>query len=49
MKPQRRDELAEVIERFWRGVDVEKCQKYIRHLRKVIPKVIEDNGEATDF
>ena len=49
VKPQRKYELVEGIERFWLGVDVEKCQKYIRHLRKVIPKVIEDNGEATGF
>ena len=30
-------------------MSVAKCQKYIGHLNKVIPKVIEMNGEATGF
>lgn len=29
------------------GVDTAKYQKYIRHLRKVIPKIIELKGTAT--
>ena len=33
--------LVDGITMFWRTVDKLKCGKYIRHLRKVIPKVIE--------
>ena len=42
-------ELQQGILRFWRTVSVEKCRKYIGHLKKVIPKIIEVNGEATGF
>lgn len=49
VKPTTRDELKEGIKDFWKTVTVAKCQKYIGHLRKVIPKVIELNGEATGY
>lgn len=35
VKPRTKQELLDGIESFWLTVDVEKCQKYIRHLRKV--------------
>ena len=47
VKPKTKPELINGIEAFWRTVSKEKCIKYIRHLRKVIPKVIELNGCAT--
>ena len=34
---------------FWRTVDRAKCGKYIAHLRKVIPKVIQVKGEASIY
>ena len=49
VKPQRKDELIQGIKRFWETVDVAKCKKYIGHLQKVIPKVIEQNGEPTGY
>lgn len=50
VKPQTKDQLIDGIEQFWHSrVDVAKCRKYIEHLRKVIPKVIEVNGEATGY
>ena len=49
IKPKTQLELRQGILRFWRTVSVEKCRKYIGHLRKVIPKIIEVNGEATGF
>ena len=49
IKPRTKDELIACIIAFWHTVDKEKCQKYIRHLRKVIPKVIELNGAATGY
>ena len=49
MKPKSKDELVDGIMRFWGTVTVPKCRKYIQHLQKVIPKIIEINGERTGF
>lgn len=37
------------IKKFWATVDVAKCNKYIDHLKKVVPRVIELDGDATGF
>jgi len=50
VKPQTKDELILGIEGFWGSVSGEKCRKYIRHLQKVIPRVVEmllDNNYFT--
>ena len=47
VKPRTKDELVQGIKDFWNTVHVQKCTKYIRHLRKVLPKVIELEGAAT--
>ena len=49
VKPSRKEELVEGIVQFWETVDVAKCRKYIRHLRKVLPRVIECNGGPTGY
>ena len=49
IKPKNKQELVDGIVTFWRTVDVQKCNKYINHLKKVIPKVIELNGSATGY
>ena len=49
VKPQTKEQLIDGIEQFWHTVNEEKCRRYIGHLRKVIPKVIEVNGEATGY
>ena len=49
VKPKTKEELVQGIERFWSKVDVEKCNKYINHLNKVIPRVIEMEGLATGY
>lgn len=49
VKPRTKQELIDGIETFWSTVTLEKCKKYIRHLRKVIPKVIELKGAATGY
>lgn len=41
IKPRTKEELVAGITKFWATVDRAKCAKYIGHLRKVIPKVIE--------
>ena len=38
IKPKNKAELIEGIEVFWSTVDVNKRNKYINHLKKVIPK-----------
>ena len=49
IKPKRKEELVEGIKTFWETVTMEKCKKYIGHLKKVIPKVIELEGDATGY
>ena len=49
IKPRTKDELIKGIEKFWGTVTVEKCNKYINHLGKVIPRVIELEGSATGY
>ena len=49
IKPVNKQQLIDGVEAFWSTVDVEKCSKYIGHLRKVVPKVIELNGDATGY
>lgn len=48
IKPKTKEELIKGIEMFWGSVNVDKCDKYINHLRKVIPRVIELKGCASD-
>ena len=49
VKPTTRDELVSGIVQFWNTVTAEKCRKYIRHIKKVIPRVIELDGAATGY
>ena len=49
VKPKTKEELIDGIQRFWATVDAVKRTKYIRHLRKVMPKVIELGGDATGY
>ena len=48
-KPTTKQELVSGVEEFWWTVDIAKCKKYIRHLNKVIPKVVELQGAATGY
>ena len=49
VKSRNKDELIKGIETFWVIVTQEKWCRYIDHLQKVIPKVLEVNGEATGY
>ena len=49
IKPKNKQELIDGILTFWSTVNEYKCCKYIRHLQKVIPKVIEKGGDATGY
>lgn len=49
-KPKTKDELISGIKYFWQTrMTKEKCNKYIDHLKKVIPKVIERGGRASGY
>ena len=37
-KPKITEELLQAIQAFWATVTPEQCNKYIGHLKKVIPK-----------
>ena len=47
MKPWTKQELG--IFKFWETVSVEKCNKCISHLNKVITRVIELEGATTGY
>ena len=49
IKPANKDELVQGIQQFWATVDVQKCRRYIGHLRRVLPRIVELNGDATGF
>ena len=49
VKPHTKQELVDGILKFWETVDIAKCKRYIRHLKKVLPRVIELNGDATGY
>ena len=49
VKPHTKYELVNGIVRFWETVSVDKCRKYTGHLAKVLPRVIELNGDATEY
>ena len=44
-----KNQLVNGVEKFWATVDIQKCTKYIRHLHKVVPKVIEVGRDATGY
>ena len=47
--PRNKEELLQAIQAFWATVTPEKCDRYIGHLKKVIPKVIVLNGDVTGY
>lgn len=49
VKPTIKSELIDGINRFWDTVTVDKCKKYINHIKKVVPRIIERNGGPTGY
>ncbi|KAK3099483.1 hypothetical protein FSP39_005100 [Pinctada imbricata] len=49
VKPKRKEDLVRGIQEFWKSLTPESCRKYIEHIHKVIPHVILNNGDPTDF
>ena len=49
VKPENLTELKAGIHMYWKTSTLEVCRKFIGHLRRVIPKVIEVNGCPSGF
>ena len=49
VKPKTKDEHVRGIMEFWETLTVEKCRNYIDHIQKVMPVVVLNSGDATDF
>ena len=48
IKPSNKEELVNGIVKFWtQKVDVEKCNRYINHIPKVLPIIVERDGRAS--
>lgn len=48
-KPRNLEMLKDGIRAFWKTLTPEVCRKYIQHIHKVIPKVIEMEGAASGY
>ena len=48
-KPTNLQQLMNGIEEFWQSLTPEVCRKYIQHLHKVMPKVVEVDGNPSGF
>ena len=48
-KPKNLQELNSGIEQFWLTLTPERCTRYINHLTKVIPKVIQEEGGPSGY
>ena len=49
VKPRTKEELVIGISGFWANVTPEKCRRYIDHIQRVLPVVVERNGRASGF
>ena len=47
VKPKNKEELLQGMLSFWKTVSIEKCRRYIGHLKKVIPRIIELKEDVT--
>ena len=48
-KPRNLEELRAGIERFWITLTPDVCKRYIGHLQKVMPKIVELQGEPSGY
>jgi hypothetical protein len=49
VKSKNIEELKAGVREFWRTLTPAVCQKYIRHLKKVIPKVTQEDGGPSGY
>ena len=48
-RPKGKDDLVAAVLKFWETVTPEKCNRYIDHVKKVLPVVVEKGGDVTGF
>ena len=48
-KPKNLQELKDGIQHFWLTLTPEVCKRYIRHLEKVMPKIVEVQGDPSGY
>ena len=48
-KPHNLESLKAGIQQFWNTLTPDVCRRYINHLHKVVPKVIEVQGEPSGY
>ena len=49
VKPTNKEELVNGIKEYWSILTSKTCQRYIRHLDKVVPAVIAAEGAPSGF
>ena len=49
VKPHNKKTLIEGMQSFWLTLTPEVCKRYILHLKRVVPKVIEEGGGPSGF
>jgi patatin-like phospholipase/acyl hydrolase len=49
VKPNTKAELEDGLNQFWDTVTPEKCCKYINHIHKVMPKVVQCEGGPSGY
>ena len=47
--PKNLEELREGIKQFWATLTPAVCTRYIQHLKKAIPKVVENEGGPSGY
>ena len=47
VKPRTKDDLISGIKEFWRTLYYERCTKYVDHIHKVLPVIVEREGKAS--
>ncbi|CAB4007133.1 Transposable element Tcb2 transposase [Paramuricea clavata] len=48
-KPTNKEELVQGIQEYWKTVTPAMCQRYVNHVRKVVPAVIACGGGPTGY
>ena len=49
VQPKNKEQLVEGIKQFWSTLTPEACQKYINHMFKVVPMVVQRQGMASGY
>ena len=48
-KPKNLEQLKDRIRNYWRSLTSELCTKYIDHLKKVMPAIVNDKGGPSGY